>query len=374
MLFREVAGHDSIKTQLTKMVIDGRVSHAMLFAGPQGTGKLSMALALAQFLNCTNRAGNDSCGECKSCRKFAKLQHPDLHFVFPVVKPDTKTNAVSDLYIAQWRQFVLENSYFSLTQWFSFISSEKGQGMIYTGEAAEIIRKLSLKTFEGEYKVMIIWQPEKMHEVAANKLLKMLEEPPAKTVFILVCENPADLLGTIMSRTQQIRFSRLEDEQVKEMLVTRNEFSEQVAILASRLANGNFVRALEIAGESEEQQFFFEQFVGLMRHAYGRKLFEILKWVDVIAEQSRDRQKSFLLYALRMIRENYVMNFKAPQLNYLTQEEGDWSAKFSPFISDRNAPKMMEELSLAHAHLEQNGNPKIVITDLALKFIILLKE
>jgi DNA polymerase III subunit delta' len=372
MLFKDVIGQDTIKQQMLRSVAENRVSHALLFAGPEGCGKLPMALALAQYLNCTNRQPHDACGECPSCHKMAKLVHPDLHFVFPVVKTSSNSSPVSDSYIKEWREKVAQQSYFNLNQWFDFLGSEK-QGMIYTNESAEIIRKLNLKTFEGQYKIMVIWHPELMHDSAANKLLKMIEEPPAQTRFILVSDVPGEILGTILSRTQQIRFPRLSDATISEELVKREQMQPASAQAVAKLANGNFIRSLEIAGESEEQAFFLEQFKQLMRMAYGRKIFELLALVDVLTDQTKERQKNFLIYAIRMARENYFMNLKQPAVVYLTPEEEDFSGKFSPYINDKNIHQITDELSLAHSHLEQNGNPRMVFTDLFIKMIILLK-
>jgi DNA polymerase-3 subunit delta' len=372
MQFKEIIGQETIKHQLIRSVNENRVSHAMLFAGPEGSGKLPMALAFAQYLNCKNKQATDACGECPSCHKFAKLIHSDLHFVFPVVKNSSNQNPVSDTFIKEWREQVLKNSYFNLNQWFDFIGSEK-QGMIYTQESGEIIRKLNLKSFEAEYKTMIIWHPELMHTSAANKLLKMIEEPPSKTIFILISDNPGEILGTILSRTQQIRFPRLSDTEVQSALQDREQLETGVAQSVAKLANGNYIRALEISGESEEQEFFLDKFKNLMRLAYGRKIFELLAWVDEITDQSKERQKNFLLYALRMARENYVMNLKTPAFVYLTPEEDAFSQKFSPFINDKNIHQISDELSLAHSHLEQNGNARIIFTDMVIKMIVLLK-
>lgn len=372
MRFSEIIGQDVVKQQLLRTVAENRLSHALLFAGPEGCGKLPMALALAQYLNCTNRQPNDACGQCPSCHKFTKLVHPDLHFVFPVVKTSSNSAPVSDTYIKEWREFVTGNPYFNLNQWFGFIGSEK-QGMIYTNESAEIIKKLNLKTFEGQYKIMVIWHPELMHESAANKLLKLIEEPPSQTQFILVSDTPGEILGTILSRTQQVRFARLSDDLVAQQLVARDNVGASSAQAIAKLSNGNYIRAVEVAGESEEQEFFLEQFKQMMRMAYGRKIFELLELVDVMVDQSKERQKNFLLYALRMVRENYFMNLKRPAIVYLTPEEENFSGKFSPFINDKNVEQISDELSMAHAHLEQNGNPRIVFTDMVIKLIVLLK-
>lgn len=372
MQFKQVIGQQVIKQQLVRMVHENRVSHALLFGGSTGIGKLSMALAFAQFLNCTDRKEDDSCGECPSCRKIAKLIHPDLHFVFPVHKIDNKE--VSDSFLPEWRKMVLASPYFDLTQWMTAIGSEKAPGTIYTRESAEIVRKLSMKSYEAEYKIMIIWLPEKMRVEAANKLLKLIEEPPSKTVFLLVSDQPGEILGTILSRSQLIRFPRLHDEDLLAALIERDGVSSDQANFAARLANGSYLSAKEVIAQSEDQAYFFDRFVWLMRWAFQRKIFELMEWVDDVAAQPKVRQKNFLDYAIRMIRENYIMNFAQPDIVYLTGQEDEFSQKFARFINDRTAYPIMEELSLAMSHLDQNGNSKIIFTDVVLKMIILLKE
>ncbi|MBN2744727.1 DNA polymerase-3 subunit delta' [Breznakibacter xylanolyticus] len=372
MQFKQVIGQQPIKQQLIRMVHENRVSHALLFAGNPGTGKLAMALALAQYLNCTNKNDDDACGQCPSCRKMAKLIHPDLHFVFPVHKADNRE--LSDNFLPEWRKRVLQSPYFDLTQWMTDIGSEKAPGTIYTKESGEIVRKLSMKSYEAEYKTMIIWLPEKMRVEAANKLLKLIEEPPAKTIFLLVSNQPAEVLGTILSRSQQIRFPRLADKDLVQHLTSVDGISAEQASFAARLANGSYLAAREVIAQSDDQAYFFDRFIWMMRWAYQRKIFELLQWVDDLASQNKVKQKNFLDYAIRMIRENYVMNFGQADIVYLNSEENEFSQKFARFINDRTALPIMEEMSLAIAHLEQNGNAKIIFTDLVLKMIILLKE
>jgi len=374
MLFHQISGQEIIKQQLIRTVNENRLSHALLFGGPEGCGKLPMALALAQYLNCTNKQENDSCGECPSCKKSNKLVYADLHFVFPIIKLNIKARAVSDTFISEWRQMIGRSPYFNLNQWFEFIGGQKGQGMIYTDESSEIIRKLNLKSYEGEYKIMIIWHPEKMHSFCANKLLKMIEEPPPKTIFILVSDNSGEILGTILSRTQQIKLNRYSDQEIETELVKKAGFDDVTAKGVARLAGGNKIRAYELANEAEDLTLFLERFMILMRLAYGRKLFEMLTWVDEIVNLPKEKMKNFLLYVMRMVRENYIMNLNQPQLVYLTVEEEQFSSKFAPFINDSNAMEMLEEISLAHSHLEQNGNPRIIFTDLVLKMIIFMKH
>ena len=375
MLFKQVVGQQDIKKRLTRMVNENRVSHSLLFTGPEGNGKLAMAIALAQYLNCLNPGDEDSCGECSSCKKYNKLVHPDLHFVFPVIKTTSEKNPVSDTYISEWRQLVNENPYFSLTTWLNQIrkEGENKQGAIFTAESSEIIRKLSLKTFEGKFKVMIIWMPEKMNEATANKLLKILEEPTPNTVFILVSNQPDEMISTILSRTQQLKIPAFEDNEIAHYLVEKYNISEGEAAGASKVANGNMIDGMEQVQMSEDNQFFFDSFVQMMRYSYARKVKEMLNWVEEMSRQPREKQRNFLNYAIKMIRENYIMNFKQQDIVYLTPEQYEWSKKFSPFINDKNALMISEDFSLADSHIGQNGNSKVILFDLALKLIISIK-
>jgi DNA polymerase-3 subunit delta' len=374
MFFRDIKGHTKAKQILAGMTDENRVSHAYMFSGPEGAGKLPLAIAFARYLNCESPVNGDSCGQCPSCKKYSKLIHPDLHFVFPVVKIGAgASNPVSDSFLSEWRDIVLQKKHFNLTQWFNFIGAEKKQGMIYTNESQEILKKLSLKTFEGKYKVMIIWHPEKMHLTASNKLLKFLEEPPERTVFILVTDKQDEVISTITSRTQQIHIPPFSDEDIKEEL-TESGLEEKDALGFARLAKGNIITAIELVEGSEDLDFFFDNFVFLMRNAYSRKLQELIDWSEDMSRLSRDKQKNFFEYCLRMIRENYISNIKEPDLIYLTQRESDFSVKFAPFINDNNARQMAEEFSLAHSHITQNGNSRIIFMDLILKIIILIKN
>jgi len=374
MFFRDIKGHTQLKRTLVNMPAENRVSHAYMFTGPEGSGKLPLAIAFAQYLNCESPVDGDSCGVCHSCKKFAKLVHPDLHFVFPVVKiGEGASKPVSDSFIKEWRKFVLQKKFFNLNQWFNYIGAEKKQGMIYTQESSEILRKLSLKTFEGKYKVMIIWLPEKMHLTASNKLLKLLEEPPAGTVFILVSDKTEDVISTITSRTQQIKILPFSDRDIAEELMDGG-LEEDAALSFAALANGNIVNAREIAEGSEDLDFFFDNFVFLMRNAYSRKLKDLIEWSDEMSRLTREKQKNFFDYCLRMVRENFMSNIKEPGLVYMTPRESDFSVKFAPFINDNNAYQMAEEFSLAHSHIGQNGNSRIIFMDLILKIIILIKN
>lgn len=374
MFFRDIKGHNQVKKSLVGMADENRVSHAYMFSGPEGCGKLPMAIAFAQYLNCEAPVNGDSCGECHSCKKFSKLIHPDMHFVFPVVKKSGLEKPVSDDYLNEWREFVLMKKYFNLNQWFNHIEAEKKQGMIYTQESHEIIKKLGLKTFEGKFKVMIIWLPERMHVVASNKLLKMLEEPPPSTVFILVSDKPEEIISTITSRTQQIKIPPFSDEEITGMLVEEYGLDVDKAHDFARLAKGNVVEVKEIVEGSEDIDFFFDNFVFLMRNAYKRDLAELIRWGDEMSRLTREKQKNFFEYCLRLVRENYISNLREDEIVYMTRREKDFSVKFAPFINDNNVHQMAEELSLAHSHISQNGNSRIIFMDLILKIIILIKN
>ncbi|MBI5219956.1 MAG: DNA polymerase III subunit delta' [Bacteroidia bacterium] len=373
MLFKEVIGQYAIKERLVQTVKEGRISHAQLFIGPKGTGKLAMALAYAQYISCENRQENDSCGVCPSCHKFNKLIHPDLHFVFPVVKKSDK-KPVSDSYIETWREVLLQNPYISPNEWYEAIGAEKSQGLIYTDESEEIIRKLNFKTFEGEYKIMIIWLAEKMHPAAANKLLKILEEPPPNTIFFLLSEEPELMLPTILSRTQLIKLPKIDDNSLSETIKDRFDLSDEEIQNIVRISGGSFLNALNIIQSSDEQKFNFKKFQELMRLCYGQKIFELQGWVDSIATVGREKQKSFLGFSLRMIRENFLMHIAKPELIYLTKEESDFSEKFHPFINSANVRQIAEELNKAQYHIERNGNARIVLLDMTLKLVKFLKQ
>ena len=374
MFFRDIKGHTQVKQSLVNMLAENRVSHAYMFVGAEGSGKLPLAIAFAQYLNCLSPVDGDSCGECSSCRKYSKLVHPDLHFVFPVVKIGNDKKPVSDSFIKEWRSIVLQKKFFNLNQWISSLDAEKKQALIYTQESNEIIRKLSLKTYEGKYKVMIIWLPEKMHVTASNKLLKILEEPPAGTVFILVSDKPDEVISTIVSRTQQIKIPAFTDEDIAQVLTEEKGISSEEAKGFARLAKGNIVAAGDIVEGSEDLDFFFDNFVFMMRNAYTRNLQELIAWGDDMSRLSREKQKSFFEYCLRLIRENYISNLKEDEINYMTQREREFSTKFAPFINDNNVYEMAEEFSLAHSHIAQNGNSRIIFMDLVLKIIILIKN
>lgn len=373
MQFNKVIGQEAIKKRLIEGVKENRVSHAQLFSGPEGVGKLAMAIAYAQYINCPNKTANDACGTCNSCRKYEKLIHPDLHFVYPVVKTKGIKDPVSDHFIAEWRQQVSKNPYFNLTGWFNALNVENAQGQIYVHESAEIIKKLNLKTFEADYKVMIVWIAERMNVQCANKLLKMIEEPPPKTVFILISENEEQILTTIRSRTQLVKFSSVDNQSLLQA-INEHPNSEGKSIDGIlHLANGNYISALELLEHDEDKKYFFEKFTEIMRVSYKRDWMAMFSWVEEVSGIGREKQKSLIRYSTRMLRENFVKNFNDSELVYLTDEENGFSERFSPFINERNILIFSDEFEKAFRDISQNGNARIIFLDLALKVVKMIR-
>ncbi len=374
MFFRQVIGQENIKKSLLQSVKDSRVSHAQLFAGSDGSGNLALALAYARYVSCRNKQEGDSCGECPSCKKYSKLIHPDLHFVFPVVKTPKFKDPVSDNFLNEWRAMVNKNPYFNLDQWFSFIGAENAQGLIYSHESEEIIRKLNLKPFESEFKVMIIWMPEKMHVACSNKLLKMIEEPPSKTLFLLVAENEENIITTIRSRCQLIKIPPIDDVSVETALSTVQGAEGANIESIVHLARGNYRRALELLQPDEMSAFNLERFKELMRLSYGRKFLDLFRWSEVLSAVGREKQKSFLLYSMKLLRENFVSNLKNNALVFMADDEADFSKRFAPFINERNIIQLSKLLEEAFNHVSMNGNPRIIFTDMAFKVTKLIRK
>ena len=374
MFFKDVIGQEEIKKRLIRSVKEERISHAQLFTGPEGTGKLALALAFAQFVSCRNRAENDSCGECPSCRKYQKMAHPDLHFVFPVFPTKEFKKPVSDDFLPRWREMVKKTPYFTLSQWLGFIENENAQGLIYERESDSIMRKLNLKSFEAEFKVMIIWLPEKMHPACSNKLLKLIEEPPNKTLFLLVTEDEESIITTIRSRAQLLKVPFIDNESMKNALEKAEGINKEQIPDAVHLAGGNYIKALEYLNPNEDTQFYFTKFQEMMRFAYKREVKELVDWAEEMGRIGRDRQKSFFNFALRMVREYFVMNMKKPSLIYLNEEEKNWGKNFAPFINERNIVPFAKEFELGIKHISMNGNARIIFLDTALRMVRLIKK
>lgn len=373
MKFSEVAGQQSVKRSLIFSKKESRIPHALLFAGPEGCGKLGLAVAFSQYINCEAPQDDDSCGICPSCIKYQKIIHPDLHFVFPLMKLK-EDKLVCDEFIKEWREMLLSSIYFTPLQWYAHIGRENKQGVIYAEEAGEIIKKLNLKTFEAEYKCMIIWLPEKMNISAANKLLKILEEPPSKTVFILVAEETEQMLSTLLSRCQLIKIPPIKDSDLHEAISIQFQASEHDLSNAVLLSEGNIIKAFKLLENNSDNKLFFESFKNVMRLAFSFNVLELIKWTNEIAGFSKEKQKDFLLYMLKVIRDNFLITEGAGSKIIHGPEENEFSTKFHKYINERNVFIIVKELESAYNHLERNGNSKIVLLDMILSIAIVLKS
>lgn len=377
MLFKDIIGQENIKKKLINSVNNNRVSHAQLFSGPEGTGSLPLAIAYAQYLSCENRGENDSCGTCPSCMKYSKLIHPDLHFILPVASTPKVKEPSTDKFLEEWRRSFLDNPYLNSTEWYSNIGIENKQGFINVEESKNIIQKLSLKTYESEYKVVIIWLPEKMNKPAANKLLKIIEEPPSKTIFLMIAENISNILPTIYSRTQIIKTPKLSEDEIYSALIKKYNLEESKIKNAVHLSDGNYNMALTVLEKTEENKTYFEKFVTLMRLCWTYDENGILNWVDEITKTGRETQKQFLSYGLRLIRENFFMNINddvSQRINKVTDYESEFSFRFSKFITEKNVFGIVDELNQACKDIEANAYGKIVFLDMANKIAGLLRK
>lgn len=391
MQFTDIIGQEAIKHKLITDAQAERVPHALMLCGKEGCGALPLAVAFAQYLLCSGKMPqgngpsmfgdpepvaplNHACGHCNSCLMAEKLQHPDLHFAFPIYKKNPSKANYCDDFLTEWRELLLDNPYFGYAEWRKASGAENQQLMMYVEESDAIARKLSLKSSQGGYKVCIIWLPEKMHESCANKMLKLLEEPPQQTVFLLVSERPDLVLQTIRSRTQMIDVPALSEQEIERTLITRNGIAEADAKLIAHTANGSMTAALRAITSDTDESEYFDLFVSLMRLSYMRKVKEMKQWSEEVAALGRERQKSFLAYCQHMLRENFIYNFHRPDLNYMNEQESQFAVKFAPFINERNVIGIMTELSLAQRDIEQNANPKILFFDFALKMIVLIKN
>ncbi len=374
MKFKEVIGQEEAQQRLIQMVSEGRVPHAMMFCGPSGCGKMALALAFASYLLCKNNEGtDDSCGTCQQCAMLRSWSHPDLLFTYPVIKPsgssaDHKT--ISDDYAREWREMLSEGPYFSMDQWLEKMKAGNQQALIYVAESEVLIRKLSMKSSQGGYKVNIIWLPERMREDCANKMLKIIEEPPQQTVFLMVCEEPERLLETIRSRVQRIDMKRIDTQAIEKALVERRAIDEVMAHQIARASNGDWLKALEELDASNENHQFLDLFILLMRQAYMRNVKDLKVWSESVAALGRERQKRMLVYFQHLVRENFMYNFGNPELVYMTTAESNFAKNFARFINEANVIEINDIFATALRDIGQNGNPKMVFYDVALKMIV----
>ncbi|MBR6699152.1 MAG: DNA polymerase III subunit delta [Bacteroidaceae bacterium] len=363
MNFDNIIGQEETKARLTEMLGTGRIPHALMFCGPKGNGKLPLALAFAKMLVC-----KDSSDEAM-LRDWA---HPDLHFSLPVYKKKSTDHPVSDDYLPQWRELLSEKLYLDVEDWLLAIKAENQQIVHYVYESDALQQKLQLKASRGGRRVVVVWLPERMMVQAANKLLKLIEEPPTETYFLLVSEDPEKVLGTIQSRTQRLNIPPLSKEEIAQALAEEYNLTMEKAMVMAHVAQGSYTAALKRMDAESEEKMFFDLFVQLMRLSYMRRIKDMRAWSEQVSDLGRESQKRLLEYCQRLIRENFMYNFKRQELVYETEEEAAFSTNFARFVNEKNVIPIMEELSACQRDIEQNVNPKMVFFDFALKMIVLL--
>ena len=388
MKFSEVIGQQEVQQRLLQMVSEGRLPHALMLCGPQGVGKKALAIAFACYL-LSHKTGKPESPEILESPEFPespdvpenpmlrKLEHPDLHFTFPTIKlPSMGSDhkPVSDDFAREWHELVMGGPYFTMDEWMQQMGGENQQAIITAGESDALVRKLSLKSSQGGRKVSIVWLPERMNIECANKLLKLIEEPPQQTVFIMVSEEPDRLLETIRSRVQRIDVKRIATDDIRQALISRRGVSEEAAQRIARLANGSWLKALEELQVGTENEQFLDLFISLMRLAYQRKIRDMKHWSETMASMGREKQKRFLGYFLRMVRENFMYNFQQPELCYMTEEEEKFARNFARFVNEANVVPIYELANRALRDIGQNANAKIVFFDFALQMIVLLLQ
>ncbi|MFN5416265.1 MAG: ATP-binding protein [Flavobacteriia bacterium] len=371
MLFKDVVGQEDLKHHFIQEINEDKISHAQLFLGNAGNGTLPLALAFIQYLFCDNRQAKDSCGQCSSCLKVSELKHPDLHFSFPVVQTISK---FSDPILPDWRQKIAENPYFSLNNWTDYIDDKARRPIISAEESLAIIKKLTLKSFEGKYKVMLIWMAEEMNATCANKLLKILEEPPAKTLFILVSENAENMLQTILSRTQLTRVPAIQTEELAKALSEKHKIDSSSALSIAAQAEGNMIEAEDLVNVSDQKNLNREMFITLMRVCWKKMPIPMMDWAEDISTIGRDKQKTFLKYALHMFRQSMLRNYTENQLTKTSKEEEDFLKNFAQYITGKNIFDLMENFNDAIYHVDRNANPKILFTELCFRVMRMLHQ
>ena len=365
MFFNDIIGQSEAKVKLLGMFADNRIPHALMLTGPEGSGNLVAAFAFIQYLFCTQKQSHDSCGVCPSCLKTSKLSHPDLHLVFPIAKSD-EVKTSNDL-LPEFRECFLETPYITLKDWFNDLNAENKQPIINTEEASSILKKLSYTSYEGGYKVMLIWQPEKMNADCANKLLKILEEPPEQTLFVLVCNHPEQLLTTILSRVQQLLFYKIDSESIYKALMKQFGCNETIAKQTAFICDGNYREAQLLLQQNDDGQGFLQNFRAFMVIALNFDAIKAVAWIDENARTGREKQKQFLQYGLEIFRDCLMFNYGSVELIRLSGDEKTFVTKFSKFINQRNYEKITTEFNASFYYIERNANPKILFMDLLMK-------
>lgn len=373
MKFSDIPSHDGVKQRLKALVDNDRLPHAILLEGRGGIGKMLLARALAQYIHCENHVGGDSCGVCPSCVQHASLNHIDTHYSFPILKGKSNT-AISDDYLAEWNDFLHESEYMDFGRWLTYLGNDNGKPLIYVDESASLLRKLSFTSHRSRYKIAILWLPERMKEECANKMLKLIEEPPTDTLFIFTSNNPAEILPTIYSRLQRIEVKPIEEAQLSAYLQQSCGMNEPIASATAHLAHGSVTEALNLADTAGDSAEMHQWFISLMRLSYQRKIIDLRSWADKIAKAGRERIMKFLSYCETQTGENFIFNVGDHRLIYLTEEELAFSRNFARFVNERNVMQLRKVFVDARADIGANANSKIVLFDVAVKVILLLKR
>lgn len=376
MLFSEIVGHDDLKKRLIQSVNENRVAHAQLFVGTEGSGKMALAIAYAQYINCQNRTESDSCGVCPSCKKYMSLSHPDLHFIFPTAtNKSVKKDPESDLFLAEWREYFSDcQGYVNLSEWFDKLDIENKQGIINVRDASTVIRKLSFKSYESEYKVVILWMPEKLNVFSANKLLKLIEEPPEKTLFLLVAENQEEVLSTIRSRCVLVKVPRLDTAVIKDALVEKCGCSEQLALDAATMSNGSWPLAKRFSNDIDNEMLYADTFRKWMRYCFKGAVPELIDFVaNEIKGLGREKQKALLEYGLNIFHCSLLINNNISSAVMLTSAEKTFAQNFAPYINMKNVTQICALFEESINQIERNANAQLVFMDDSLKMSKLLR-
>ena len=371
MFFRDIPGHEEVKQRLREMADSGKVPHALLLEGPEGTGKFALARAFAQYLQCENRADGEPCGVCPSCRQHAALQHIDTVFSFPVTKIKSKPT-VSDDCLKEFRTFVTKHPWMDFRAWGAMLDATSAPS-IYVDEGRALNRRLSFTSHTGGYNVVLMWLPERMEIAAANKMLKLIEEPYPGTVFVMTSDNPQQILATIYSRVQRIPVRRYEAETVAAWLAQAGVDAD-VAADAAAVCEGSLNRALSLVGTKSDNDKHMDWFIQLMRLAYQKDIAGLKAWSQKVGAEKREPLTRFLDYCMRMLRENFITNFRRPELNVVTAKEAAFAANFARFVNERNVLGFIEHFTAARNDIADNANARIVLFDLAVTVVLILRK
>ncbi len=375
MRFADIPYHDDVKRRLREMVDSNHIPHALLLEGPAGCGKFALARALAQYIHCTARTPEgDACGRCPACIQHASFGHIDTHFSFPVLKRKSGQTTISDDYLSEFKQFLADSPYMDFDRWLSMLGNPNGQPLIYVDEASALLERMNRTARQSKYKIVLMWLPERMQEAAANKLLKLVEEPYPDTLFVMVSDNAKEILPTIYSRTQRIPMRCYTEPEIRDILMKNHGIDDMEAETVAPLADGNMTAALKMAGDDTGKAMFLDLFMELMRKAYMRQVGDLRKWSAKVADMGREGTIRFYDYCARLVRENFILNIGDLRLVSMTPAEIEFSRRFSPFINVMNVERIFSILTAARNDTMLNGNGKIIAFDLAVKMILLIKQ